>query len=66
MRVPVSILLLPGVLGVFYYGWTRRHEFVHDGAEDRRRQGEAARDRLVEATVRAAERRKPDTDTKTQ
>lgn len=37
--------------------WTRRHEFVHEGAEQRRREGEAARDRLVAATARTARER---------
>lgn len=32
---PFGILLLPPILGIFYYGWTQRHDFVHDGAEER-------------------------------
>lgn len=30
-----GLLLLPAILGAFYYGFSRRHEFVHGGQEER-------------------------------
>lgn len=40
-RVPKGLILLPGIIGLFYYGWTRRHEFVHDGRDERKLAAEA-------------------------
>eukprot|EP00040_Diaphanoeca_grandis_P008549 m.45629 g.45629 ORF g.45629 m.45629 type:complete len:63 (-) comp20014_c0_seq2:169-357(-) len=52
MRVPRSIVLLPPILGVFYYGWTRRHEFVHEGAEQRRQQTNAQNEAFRQAQAK--------------
>lgn len=32
---PWGILILPPILALFYYGWTQRHDYVHEGSDER-------------------------------
>lgn len=50
-RIPRGLILLPGIIGLFYYGWTRRHEFVHDGADQRKQQADVNSERFRQKMV---------------